>query len=655
MATKPQDIVWAKNRGRNGWDPVFDVGLDQSVESLNVHLYDGGLGTRRGGSVSITITGVTGPINALIEYIPGQDLSAAELFVVDGSATTKILRCAAGSTFTNLTLADNVASEPYTVSAAVLNGKLYLAYDSTVNRLHVFDPGTSTTLVRRSGMGITAAPTAANTGAGAYAATLRYYRTRLAEIRSGLTIREGEASPAVSFTPSGAGTAARVSRPSGLNESETHWVLMGSTDDAIYYDLSTIAIGTTTFDDSVNPSAYASTYTASPTAGSLVPFPSVKCLGTDGNRLYGFGVWETTAGDSLSPKNGRFYFGPVIGASVTPHAVDDDERINNSTLLSGWIDVARNSGAADRGCTSRPVNNVVYAFQSVGIYGFVPTESPTQPYRREVISSTVGNMSQQAIVMATDRLGRACCFFIDPIKGPYTVGGSDGLRWCGKDLADLWATITKDASVLSCHGLWHPDRDQVWFFVGVGTPTYPNTILVLDVTELRPDEDGDLRGGWTVYDGDIANTKCAVMFSNTLAAARSRVRVPYTGGVSKLLRYDESVNRDDTTTYLAYVRSGAEAIDAKVVQVNRAYLAASAQSGVSVRQSLIRNTGDETARTSDVVLTAVGSETTVLKKFENTALQDAWCVQVQLGDAAAQNVAWSLLRWWGSVSVGADL
>ena len=89
-------LNWLKNRGRNGWDSPLRVGQESSVETRNCHFYDDGLGKKRGGSTNITITGVTAPITAMFEFIPGQDLTAAELFVVESSGTTKILRCAAG-------------------------------------------------------------------------------------------------------------------------------------------------------------------------------------------------------------------------------------------------------------------------------------------------------------------------------------------------------------------------------------------------------------------------------------------------------------------------------------------------------------------------------------------------------------------------------
>ena len=645
-------LTWTRNRGRNQWDPPLDVATDQSVESVNVHLFDGGLGTRRGGSSSVTITGVTGPINALFEYVPAQDLTAAELFLVDGSATTKIFRCAGGTSFSSLTLPDNVATRPWEISAITVNGKLFLAYDSTVNRLHVFEPAYSTTAIRRVGLaGGGAAPTVANTGAGAYPATVRYYKVRYAEYRAGVLYREGEASATTTFTPSGAGTAARITAPTTLSEGDTHYIVMASADGALFYDIAAVTLGSN-YDDSANPTTYANS-DASPEVGARVPFPSVKYLATDGSRLIGFGVNESTAGDSMTPKAGRVYFSPALDSSNT----FDDERVSNTTTFKGYLDLARNSGAADRGITPRPINNIFFAFQSNGVYALVPTESGTLPYRRLVLDTQVGALTHQSIVCASDRSGRACAYFLDPAKGPYVVGGADGLRWCGKDVADWWAIVNLEATGQPAWGLWKPDQHQVWFGVATGSSNDPNVILVLDVTELQPDENGDLRGGWTVYQGDITAARSAVLFSTTLAATRSRTKTPYLGisSGSTLLKYDESVHTDAGTQFQAYVTSGAIAVSTTALQVLRSYVVAGASSGTTIRQWFLRNTQDETARYGDVTLTGVGAQATVLKKVEDIALQDAWAVQVQIGDAAAQDAQWHLEQWRGTLQPEGEL
>lgn len=644
---KASPIAWTHNRGRNGFDPVLDLSLEETAESRNVLLYGGGLGTKRGGSTAITEAGLTGH-NALFEYLPGQDPTAAELFVVDNSGPIKILRGNTGTgsaaiTWTNMTIIDQVVVTPWTTRAVTLNGKLYFAFGSGVNRLHVFDPGLSVTTVRRAGMGTPAAPTVANSAvAGAYPATLRYYKVAYTEQRGGVTVRRSELSPKVSFTPDGAHTNATVTKPAAISESETHWELYGSADDTTYYLLATTVVGTTTYADTATPSTY-NTNTAQPTTGANTPFPSVRYLGTDGNRLLGFGVYETSAGDSLPPKNGRVFFGPVLDSS----GVQDDERINNTTALQGWIDLARNSGAVDRALTERPVNNVFYAFQSVGVYGLFPTENATTPYRRVIVSTAVGAINQQSTIVAEDGTGAVCAYFLDITKGPYTVGGPHGLRWCGKDVKDVWSTVNKDATIVAAHAVWYPDRHVVLFWVATGSSNTPDTILALDVTKQALDESGDLRGGWTVWKGDFAAASCSVMFSNTVAATRSRNRVPYVGLTigTNLYRYDESKTDDNGVAFQAFVTSSVLAQSTKAMAVLRSYVRASAKAAVTIQQAYIRNFGDEANRTATVLLTPVGSQTGVLRMFETPELQDADAIQVTLGDVSAVASTWQLLAW----------
>jgi hypothetical protein len=85
--------------------------------------------------------------------------------------------------------------------------------------------------------------------------------------------------------------------------------------------------------------------------------------------------------------------------------------------------------------------------------------------------------------------------------------------------------------------------------------------------------------------------------------------VPYVGLTSgtTLLRYDETATSDNGTTFQAYVTSGVLAQDTVDIELQRAYLSATAQAGVTIQQSLVRNFGDEANRTSRVVLTAEGA------------------------------------------------
>jgi hypothetical protein len=644
-------IAWIRNRGRNGWDSFLDVGPESSVVSINVHLHEGGLGTRRGGLVSVTTTGVTQPITSMAEFVPAQDLTAAELFVADSASPVALFRCAAGSTFSALTVADAI-SNATEMSFVSMNGKLFVAYNSPVNRLHVYEPAYSTTALRKVGMGTAAAPSVADTGGGAYAATTRYYKVRFLEVRSGLVTRDGEASASTAFTPSGAGSAARISRPALLSEGEAYWQIEVSLDDVTYYVLAVVATGTTTYDDSAATSSYASGVAAA-VSGTRTPFPSVKWLATDGAHLIGFGVWESSAGDSVTPRAGRVYISPALGAISDVYM--DDERVINSATQYAWLDLSRNSSAVDRGITPKPVNGNLFAFQSNGVYALVPTESGIRPYRRVVLDSTIGNLDARAVVCGQDRKGAPCAFFLDPVKGPYIVGGADGLCWIGKDVFDVWETLKRDATGVVAWGMWYPDLNQVKFWIATNNSDNPDLVLVLDVTELHPDEDGDLRGGWTTYDGVFASARCGVLFSNTLAATRSSVRVPYLGTSGQGLgRYSATATDDNGNGISApTIRSGAIVTRSAVVSLLRSYLITerSGSASVAITQSLRPNGLAALERASTILVDS--TETFALKKFEDAALQDAFTFQVQL--LASGAAPFTIRRWLADVSVGAPL
>lgn len=641
---KSQYWQWTRCRGRNGWDPPQDIPADMGEECLNVTFDDGGLGTKRAGCTSTgTLSVFTGRINAMHAWVPGQDQTARELIAVDNPAVFG--RMAAGSTFSALTLKDAVASPPTVVSFASLNGKLFIAYDSLVNRLHVFDPGLSTSTIRRAGMGTPGAPSVTNTGTGTYPAMLRYYRVAFTEQRSGVTVRRSELGPAQSFTPSGNGTHARITRPTAINEGETHWEIYASVDDALYYGpIATVAVGTTTYDDNVVPSTYSTTYDLAPTEGTNTPFPSVKYLYSNGSRLFGLGVWETAAGDSHPPQPGTVYFTPALGSS----SIHDEERCQLTTTAIGSLILSRNAGGVDRGLSA--LGNIILAFQDRGIWGLAPTENAEVPYRRVQYSDTLGAVSHQSIIQAEDEAGRPCVYFLDPLKGPYRYG-QDGFRWVGKDIADIWETVNHAATTVA-HGVYFAAKRQVWWWVATGASTAPDTMIVLDVTEQRPDAEGNMRGGWMKWTGGIATCRCSTLMSATLGTSMSLNVVPYFAANSALtlLKHNPAAADDNGTEFQAYVQSGGMTIDPMVMHasVMRSYLLATAGTGVDIQQTLIRNFGAE-SRTATVGLDAAGTETRVLRKFEETALTDAVLVQVRLGDASANKSTWTLDRWYGEV------
>lgn len=128
---------------------------------------------------------------------------------------------------------------------------------------------------------------------------------------------------------------------------------------------------------------------------------------------------------------------------------------------------------------------------------------------------------------------------------------------------------------------------------------------------------------------------------------------PYAGrGTGTTLLKSDTTDADDAgTDFQGYVESGALNIEPLPQRkaVARSWLLATANDAVTITQTFIRNFGDETNRTSSVLLTAAGSETRVLKKFEDSALEDALLFQVRLGDASANDAVWQLDRWYAEI------
>jgi hypothetical protein len=158
--------------GRNGYLPPWAIADNECADAVNVDWYGSNFARRRNGVSSVSTTfSAGGPfggiISSLFRHVPGTDESLAELWAVD--STGVVGRMAGASTFSAPTLKDALTGNGWDVSGASVNGKFALGYKSAVNRTHVWDTST----VRRAGIdpGSTA-PTVANTGGGAYAATL---------------------------------------------------------------------------------------------------------------------------------------------------------------------------------------------------------------------------------------------------------------------------------------------------------------------------------------------------------------------------------------------------------------------------------------------------------------------------------------------------
>lgn len=347
---------------------------------------------------SLTSSGFTGEIQWIGRHVT--DTGVEELWAAAYNAGTVACARRVAGVWTPVTLIDTPNPDKLTqMHSVTFNGKLFLAYDSAVNRLHCWD-GTS---VRRVGLIVSGVGSAANQGAGAYAATARQYRfSQRIKVGSDI-VAESELSAAISFTPSGAGASARITGPVVV-DSATHWVVYGLISSAgdvydLYEELAETANGAT-YDDSTAPASYDGD--APPVLASNIPPPSVKCLATDSSRLIMGGAWETTATTGqTTPAGNRVWFTRALAATD----VGDDESVPNGL----WLNI----GDAGPVTALGTIYTDVYAFKAGSAHKLVPTQDPDGPFSRVLISENFGAVGQRVIANGETEEGFSAIYFAD--------------------------------------------------------------------------------------------------------------------------------------------------------------------------------------------------------------------------------------------------
>ena len=517
------DIVLTDHRGgRNGIDSPLGIGPTQCCEAVNVDFEDGPLGTKRRGASVVTTGAVdlSAGVYSMYRHVPGGDEGAAEMWCVTVAGAVARLTT---SGWAAVTIDDAITGEYQNVEFKTFNGKLFIAYKSAVNRLHVYDPAVSA--IRRVGLTQPAAPTVANTGAGTYAATLRYYRVRYIQYDGTTVSRRSEASASTAFTPSGTGTAARITKPAALSERETHWEVEVSTDNAVWIVLAGVAngnpivIATTTYDDSAT--SYSTLATAEE-AGLFGLPTSVRYLSTDGNRLLMSGTYE-------SEKTSRIWFSPVLGTA--DHG--DDERLVSTLTVKGWVDLNEKDGGGIAGM-SDAIGGTPVAFKQRQSYKLVPTGDVTAPYLPRRISNVVGTIASKSIVQAEDAGGNPAIAWLSH-KGAYRFG-AEGLVKISRDIDDVWFglwgnyannPINLSATTVIAHGVYHTDRHQIWWWFSRGSNNSPDIRVVVDVRRNVTQDQFGMRGGWMIHTGKSCKAVCSVMFANTTGNPMSKDLKPY--------------------------------------------------------------------------------------------------------------------------------
>lgn len=638
MAQVP--LILQRILGRNGADPPHTLPPDMATEATNVDFFEGGLGRKRAGTTGVTLNGFTasGSVTQLARYLPSDNEAAAQLIAVDSNDGATVQFLSAGTTWAKYTLADAMTAF-VDVSMVNFNGKLYMAYDSAVNRMHVIPSAGGTP--RRMGFTIPAVPTGFSV-AGGSVTDIRKYALCWTEQVSSVTVRRSNLS-VLSAAQTLAAQDETVTRTTPPGDGETHWELYAFSDDdnyAIGYRIATTVIATTTAVD--NKATLAGQgFSAPPDTGANTPAPSAKYLLTDGSHLLGAGAWESAAGDSITPSVRMVWWTPALGSTVDQG--DDDHILNTAAIKTyAFVDEALTG-------IGGPINGNIFLFSFRRMWRMVPTGQVDAAYEIQAIREGVGCIRHGTICVGEDEEGRQALYWLSP-NGPYRVG-ADGVQYIGRDMEDRWAAVNLNAATIVGWSVFIPDLHQVWFFVASAGLSNPSEKFVFDCRLGRFLELEGVRGvryGWSRATGDAAKSFPGCLFSNTLGASMTKDLKLYTGmqANSPTIIKHQTGTDDAGTTFAATVKSKAFNIQpgANVGMLADAYLLAKAATGVTITLTIDRDNGLETP-TSTALLTAAGSETYVAPKFEGAAISQAGRLQFQLGDGSAVSNGWTLTEF----------
>jgi hypothetical protein len=635
-ATQRKTLTITNLRGRDG-STTADIAIPhtRAKEMRNVDLFRTPFARKRNGCDDIfdetTSEAFTGVISALGRHVPGADETAAQLWAIDAAATPVVQYLAGGTAWATPTLKDNIATRPQDAVFVPFKGKLWIFYDSTQDRTHLYDGST----VRRVGLATPAAATVADTGSGSYAATLRYYKIIYVNTTDG---RWSEASASVSFTPSGSGTHARITKPAAINEGESHWKIYASLDNTLYFLIATVAVGTTTYDDNTSYTSVAniSGNDPIPVVGANTVPTSAKFGVVHDNKMLMGGSWE-------SQNSSRIWFTPALGSSDYA----DDERIPSTVDFDNWVDVSEKDGDYLTGL-GPAIQGMPIAYKNRHIYKLAPTHDPTAPYTVHQITDRVGSIRHHLIAMGTDENGNPAQYFWSH-QGPYRLGVG-GLQYLGKDVEDIHDTLNIDATTVVGFAIWHEDKHQVWFYLATGTSNTPDVVCVFHVKRGSPEKNPatgevDIRNGWTTFDGGIAEARSGVMFAESFAASMPRTLLPYIGSTSgngKLFRCDTG-QVDNGTEFEAYVTLPEKHLAgfSDMLAVTKVIVLGTAGSH-TLTLTMTRNYGCE-PRSSVARLSAeTGDQTRRQTTFQDASHADAKSIGMRLGDICPTAYPWQI-------------
>lgn len=632
--------------GTNGFgNPVGGVGGD----GIAIIYLQSGVAVN-----AITLADTASPVVAqtgithLSEWFPLNDTANSELWAVaaapNDSTPAKMTRLSpvqSGSEVwypvTPIDPIVTVTPDVYQIQSQPLDGLLFWAYTSGIDRMHVWEPGSQ--ILRRTGLAEPkAAPTVANGGgAGSYAATQRYYRTRWVRQINGVTAVRSEPSDSIAFTPDGAHANATVTNSATIGENETHWEVEVSLDNATFYRLATVAVATTTYADSAATTSY-NTNPQSDAIGAYLLQPAAKFVGTDDDHLLLAGhtfdparmstIWWSPIGGDPGVGNGERQ--PIVDTGGTD--------IVTQLVLDNYV------GGPITGIASGLIRPTAYAlsapttawfvFKWQRIYMVTSTGEDTQAYDAICLTSTRGAI-QGSIFKGFDDTGQPCVYFLDPIEGPSRItldGGVQTLR----GLKGTWKQINLNASSVIACGCYYPYKRQAIWWVSLNGSNTPNTRIkyqIYDQTQL-----GSNGPRWSLDTGKIATAVCTCIHTeyvsdngNTTLSLRPVIGLQ---GPDFIQRCDVNIT-DNGSSYNAAIVTAPISVGRYTQKfgIRAGTVVSTANSNANFIIRLIRDFGEETSNAIQVSSTTdLNTVVDAISPLDALRLSQARVVQIKISD-----------------------
>lgn len=615
--------------GLNDTDSESELAEDECTLAENVEFFFSSCGERRLGCGPLDLTGsgltTENRIIYLSQWFPTNKVLEPEFFAVAATpgVSAKWARRSVAGAWGPLVPPDalDLTEDIYQITTQSLNGKLFIAYPSATDRLHVWD-GTTLRL-----SGLSPPPSSGGPsfeGSGTFSG-IRYYRYRFVAMSGAMVLRRSEPGANFSVDPTGMGAAGvTVYRPAAVGQGETHWEVEASLDNATYYRIARLSMATASVNDEVAVGVgYAANGTESEAIGLYLPIHSARFLAVEGDRLIMGGHVNDLSKQSL--------------VGWTP--VKNDPGFGNDERLPFGPNNTVNLDNYDGGPLTGLATGILgtwYAFKWKRIYKFMRTGNVTKAYENITLSSTSGAIPG-SVVVGVDENGAACVFFLDPSMGPSRVGSGGPQAIVG--LRETWKSVNLRAGSVVARGVYYADKQQVHWWVATNGSSSPNFKIVLQVTEVQSKKVAGGNGvgrGWSTATGRITEAFCASVFTEivNIGGVVQVSNRPFIGLTTPdFIQRCDTESTDAGVAYKATIRTRPYLAAGLMSRwgVMTAALLAQAHATSTLVLKFIRDFGKETV---DVTtgLAPTGTESHVIKDFDDLSISESRAIQVEISD-----------------------